>query len=137
MTDDQHSTIKRTARTLGVVTFAIFTAIFLVSLIWRFNENFTSERMLMWFGFFGFFSVFTSVVYYQCELNYVAVRQVLLATTEHLIRTEGRWPQTWEQLKESGETDFDLDWASSRVTMDFDADPESLLWQRPSERNQS
>ena len=135
MTDAQRSAIKRSARILAAVEFAIFATIFLVSLIWRFNENFTAKKMLTWFGFFGFVSVLTGYLYYQCELNYVAVKQALRSTTKHLIKNQGQWPQSWEQLKESAENDFDLDWASSRVAINFDADPETLTWQRPRDFN--
>ena len=94
MTSDQHADIKRSAKNLAAVMFAIFTTLFLVSLAWRTDTVWAAETSLAWFVVSVAISMSTGWVYYQCKLNYIAVRQVLLSTTSHLNTNNFGWPES-------------------------------------------
>ena len=50
------------------------------------------------------------------------------ATLVHIHETDGQWPKSWKELQEAKQ-DIDFNWVSSKIAMDFEADPKTLAQQ--------
>ena len=64
------------------------------------------------------------------EENLQAFLHAHRATVEFIQRSEGQWPQSWDDLRGvSPESDFE--WVAAHVTFDFNADRDELIAQTP------